>query len=64
MTMPKKKIKRDLRWKAEHMRRALKKILLICTTDTRRNELADLVQIANLSEQGLTGDRLVGEPNP
>lgn len=49
---------------AEHLRKALRKILKRATTVTDTNELGDLVQIANLAEQGLKLQPLVGEPNP
>ena len=47
---------------SEHLRRALRAIFLISQTDTSGSLISDLVQIANLAQEGLTLQTLEGDP--
>jgi hypothetical protein len=45
-----------------HTRAALEAIIRVCTGDTPGTEVDDLAQCANLADQGLNGEPLVGDP--
>ena len=47
---------------SQHLRAALKMVRKICTTDTDVAEVYDLAQCANLADQGLRLQKLVGDP--
>lgn len=47
---------------SRHLRTALRIIIKVATSDTEMSLVDDLAQIANLAEQGLRLQRLVGDP--
>lgn len=47
---------------SQHLREALRVIMKIATNETDFSSVDDLAQIANLAEQGLRLQRLVGDP--